>query len=1266
MTSGTTACAVSASAATDSNYTAGSVGPTSVTANLASQIITFTPPSSPVTYGVSPITLSANSTSGLPVAFSLDPSSTATGSFSGDVLTITSAGTLVIDASQLGSTDYQAATPVQNTIIVDPASYIVTSIGDDAGTASNCTPQTTPGDGTDASCSLRDALLETAATGGGSITFDSTKFASATTITLSNGTLTVPSITSIAGPTTGTGATLTNLVTVDGGNASTVFTVGSGVTGASIANLAIQHGNGVAGGIQNAGTLTLTSDTVANNSGSGSGAGISNSGILKLSASTVSSNVAAGNGGGVANSGTLTLSDDTVSGNTSSASGAGIYNSATLTVSDSTVSGNGAATASSGGGIDNTGSGTVALANSIVSGNTSNSIADDFVGTAYTGNSGNVVGVVNGTTVNATAINLAPLGNYGGPTQTLIPFPGSPAICAGLAAGIPSGLTTDQRGLPNTNSTYPSYSACVDAGAVQTNYALSFSTEPPLSTAANTDFAAGVTLTESGNPFQPTATIPLTLTGTGTLSGGSAATSAGVASYTLQVDTVGTGDTLTANLVLNSALSPAVAISAISNTFDIGIATPTVGLSLSQSSVAYGTQVMFTATVPAAATGSVTFYNNGTTALGAPITVSGGTATFSSSTLSAGSYSITASYSGDSNYNSATSGPQSLTINQATATISISNLPSSAVYNGSFTPAYTYSGNGAPTESVSSTTPAVCTVTSGTVNFVGVGTCTLAAAATQTTDYLAATGTSQLFSVSQATATISISNLPSSAVYNGSFTPTYTYSGTGTPTESVSSTTPAVCTVTGGTVNFVGVGTCTLAAAATQTTDYLAATGASQTFSVNKAAQAITFSLSSPVTYGVAPITLSATGGASGSPVTFSFVSGPASLSGSTLTVTGVGTIAIDANQAGNADYTAATQVTQLIVVGPASLAVSANNASRVYGTANPSFSGSVTGAVNGDTFTESFSTSATTNSNAGAYQIVPSVTGTNLADYSVTAQDGTLTVAQAGTTTSLNVSSGSINPGQSVTLTAQVASVTTGTPTGSVNFYDGATLLNTAALSGGTASFATTSLSAGTTHELTAVYSGDVNFLTSTTSASTPIVVSSLDFSITPQAPTSQTVNAGGSAAYQLAVAPLFGNYPATVTFVAGGLPAGATATFSPSTIAANGGQQTVTMTVQTALTSALHQAAPETPAGRRLQPFALAFLLLLGIGGMRRHGRNLRRAFYVVLLLAGGAVTLLTGCGGHTNSTSQTSTPETYTVTVTASSGNLQHTATVTLVVE
>jgi hypothetical protein len=110
--------------------------------------------------------------------------------------------------------------------------YIVSTTADDAtGVAANCPASPSIG----SACSLRDALAA-AASEGGNITFDATAFGTAQTITLANGALSIPSATTITGATTGSGATLVNLVTVDGNGASGVFTVGPGVTGASIAN----------------------------------------------------------------------------------------------------------------------------------------------------------------------------------------------------------------------------------------------------------------------------------------------------------------------------------------------------------------------------------------------------------------------------------------------------------------------------------------------------------------------------------------------------------------------------------------------------------------------------------------------------------------------------------------------------------------------------------------------------------------------------------------------------------------------------------------------------------------------------------------------------------------------------------------------------------------------------------------------------------------------------------------------------------------------
>jgi hypothetical protein len=220
--------------------------------------------------------------------------------------------------------------------------------------------------------------------------------------------------------------------------------------------------------------------------------------------------------------------------------------------------------------------------------------------------------------------------------------------------------------------------------------------------------------------------------------------------------------------------------------------------------------------------------------------------------------------------------------------------------------------------------------------------------------------------------------------------------------------------------------------------------------------------------------------------------------------------------------------------------------------------------------------------------------------------------------------------------------------------------LLDTASLSAGAASFTTSALSGGTTNQITAVYSGDINFIGST-SQSTAIVVAALDFSLSAATPNTQTVNGGGTATYQVVVAPLYGTYPGPVAFTITGLPLGATATFSPSSIPANGGQQTVTVSIQTAGTSAALQQAPLS--GRFRVPLALAFLLLPLIGArrLRRHGKNFNRLWCALLLLLGMAAVGLSGCGGHTNSPA----PTTYTLTITAASGSVQHTTAVTLTV-
>jgi hypothetical protein len=206
-------------------------------------------------------------------------------------------------------------------------------------------------------------------------------------------------------------------------------------------------------------------------------------------------------------------------------------------------------------------------------------------------------------------------------------------------------------------------------------------------------------------------------------------------------------------------------------------------------------------------------------------TVSGGVVNL----VGGGTCTLTARATATANFNAVTGSPQSFTISPAPATISINNIPSSAAYAGSFKPTYAYIGNGKT--SATSSTPGICTVANnGTVNFIGVGTCTLTANGAATADYLAANGTPQSFNIGKATTTISIKNIPNSAKKGNNFTPTFNYVGDGT--ISTTSSTPGTCTVTGTVVSFVNTGTCTLTAHATAGTNYAATDGSTQSFTI--------------------------------------------------------------------------------------------------------------------------------------------------------------------------------------------------------------------------------------------------------------------------------------------------------------------------------------------------------------------------------------------------------------------------------------------------
>ena len=361
------------------------------------------------------------------------------------------------------------------------------------------------------------------------------------------------------------------------------------------------------------------------------------------------------------------------------------------------------------------------------------------------------------------------------------------------------------------------------------------------------------------------------------------------------------------------------------------------------------------------------------------------------------------------------------------------------------------------------------------------------------------------------------------------------------------------------------------------------------------------------------------------------------------------------------ANYTVSATIGTLSVT-PASLTITANNAARTYGAPNPAFSGSITGAVNGDIFTESFSTSATITSPGGTYPIVPTVTGSEIANYSVSPVNGTLTVSPAASKNAVTSSNTSVNVNSSVTFTATVTSTAPGIPSGTVQFLDGAAVLQTSALNGqGVATFTTTAL-AGGTHTIAAQYTGDANFAGSLATVAENI----MDFSPT-AASTSATIKDGGSANFTFTVTPL-GGFNQTVSFSCSGLPALAQCTFNPSSVTPNGSSVMTTLTITTTGPSAALVPAPyrrnSLPLYASLSGGVLG-LVWMAAGGRRR--RKTKSAFLLASLTLAMICGLVScGGGGGTPMPGNPGTPlGTSQITVTTSAGSTSHTSQVTITV-
>jgi len=172
-------------------------------------------------------------------------------------------------------------------------------------------------------------------------------------------------------------------------------------------------------------------------------------------------------------------------------------------------------------------------------------------------------------------------------------------------------------------------------------------------------------------------------------------------------------------------------------------------------------------------------------------------------------------------------------------------------------------------------------------------------------------------------------------------------------------------------------------------------------------------------------------------------------------------------------------------------------------------------------------------------------------------------------------------------------------------------------------------------------------------------------DFSLA-SSPGSDTVKAGSAANYSLTVAPVGGSFADAVKLTCSGLPAETSCSLSPNAVTP--GWSTATSTLSITTTATVAQTTPNRTSRRALTYAIWIQLSVIGLVGMMlaasKHGSKKTRA----LVLLSAALVFMIGCGGTgIVPTPQAGTPPgTYSITVRGTSGGLQHSMPVTLIVQ
>jgi hypothetical protein len=690
----------------------------------------------------------------------------------------------------------------------------------------------------------------------------------------------------------------TGAVTVGGGSSASVFTISAGAV--TIDNVTISDGvtSGSGGGVDiTGGTVTLSDDTLTDDSAATSGGGVFNatSATATLTNDTLSSDSTTGTGGGVDNQGSATLINDTLSDDMATTSGGGIESEsgATTSVANSILD-----TASC------DGSGTVVDGGYNVE-------SDDTCGFGTDD-------VVNSTTIDLAA-SLAANGSSG--PETLAIGRDSSAYEEVPAANCTT--MTDERGDARPGVV----GANCDAGAFEDQIAtasLSLSGTPVF---GNNTYDVSLTVPATA----PAPSEEVVVTDSSSLSCNASLTLSTATLYTgsCTIDGEAAGATVTATYDADGA-DPNYFEATSTNTLTVEPMSQTINFASSvPSSPTVGGTYVVSAT-GGASEEPVTFSIDAASTPDA-CSISGSTV----SLIGVGTCVIDANQAGDTDYAAALQAQQSFSILPANQHITFtSSVPSSPTVGGAYVVSATggASGNTVVFSIDATSTAGACTISGSTVSLTGVGGCVIDANQAGNANYVAAPQTQQSFAIHAASGSgptspgsqviTFTSSVPSSPTVGGTYVVSATGGASGNPVVfSIDATSTAgACTITDSTVSLAGVGTCVVDANQAGNTNYSSATEAQQTFSIVLGEQVITFTSSVPSSPTVGgTYVVSATGGASGNPVTFTIdaasTKGACTIAGSTVSLTGAGTCVIDANQAANASYAAAPGVHQSFVV---------------------------------------------------------------------------------------------------------------------------------------------------------------------------------------------------------------------------------------------------------------------------------------------------------------------------------------------------------------